>query len=118
MELVGEYDEFHVRKKLSGHQLQEYQGELADDACNFLREVTIAEFGFDPGKQNVIDAANLLCLDNRHHPIRDYLDDQEWDGVRRINSWLIDYMGAEDTELKWNVSLGASTSLKRTCSSQ
>ena len=31
-------------------------------------------------------------------PVRDYLDGLQWDGKPRIDSWLIDYGGAEDTE--------------------
>ncbi|WP_239255400.1 virulence-associated E family protein [Listeria ilorinensis] len=31
------------------------------------------------------------------HPVRDYLDPLEWDGVKRVETLLIDYLGAEDT---------------------
>ena len=36
---------------------------------------------------------------NAFHPLRDYLDGLEWDGAPRLDAWLTDYMGAEDTEL-------------------
>jgi predicted P-loop ATPase len=36
---------------------------------------------------------------NSFHPLRDYLDVLEWDGRPRHDTWLTDYMGAEDTEL-------------------
>ena len=32
------------------------------------------------------------------HPVREYLDRVTWDGVRRVDSWLADYMGAERSE--------------------
>lgn len=33
------------------------------------------------------------------HPVRRYLDGLTWDGVARIDRWLIDFLGAEDTPL-------------------
>ncbi len=36
---------------------------------------------------------------NSFHPICDYLDGLEWDGVPRLDRWLHIYFGAKDTEL-------------------
>ena len=33
-----------------------------------------------------------------HHPIKDYLSTLSWDGIPRLDSLLIDYLGAEDSE--------------------
>ena len=38
-----------------------------------------------------------ICRENSFHPVREYLNTLEWDGISRLDSWLIDHAGAEDT---------------------
>ncbi len=47
-------------------------------------------------KDKIFDAVNVVAQENRFHPVRDYLDGCTWDGVPRVDSLLIDYMGADD----------------------
>ena len=49
-------------------------------------------------KDKIFDAVNVVASENRFHPVRDYLDSCTWDGVPRVETLLIDYLGAEDTE--------------------
>lgn len=46
--------------------------------------------------QKIDDALSLEFERNKFHPIRDYIESQEWDGVNRIDTLLIDYFGADD----------------------
>ncbi len=43
------------------------------------------------------DAINLSFGKHTFHPIKDYLNSLMWDGVKRIDTLLIDYLGAEDS---------------------
>ena len=43
-------------------------------------------------------ALNLVLEQNSYHPVRDYLNGLKWDGVKRVDSLFIDYLGAEDNE--------------------
>lgn len=104
MELVFAYDEFHRTKSVNGHQIQDLIGELTDDVCFRLRDIIIEAYDFDPGKDHVRDAATSLCIQNTHHPVRDYLKGLSWDGVPRLDQWLSDYLGAEKTPL--NAAIG------------
>lgn len=49
------------------------------------------------GQGKVRDAIDIIGAQNIFHPVRDYLHSISWDGVERIDTILIDYMGAEDT---------------------
>lgn len=44
------------------------------------------------------DALALEFEKNQYHPIREYLEQLEWDMKERIDTILIDYFGAEDNE--------------------
>lgn len=44
------------------------------------------------------------AFNNAFHPVKQYLDGLEWDGKPRIDRWLVDYAGAEDTEYVRTVS--------------
>jgi len=50
------------------------------------------------GKGVIIDAMNEVLVKNSFHPIREYLNGLAWDGVKRLDTLLIDYLGAEDTQ--------------------
>ena len=50
------------------------------------------------GKEKIIDGLSNVAQDNHFHPIKRYLDGLEWDGIPRLDTMLIDYLGAEDTE--------------------
>ncbi|MEP0943833.1 MAG: virulence-associated E family protein [Rhizobiaceae bacterium] len=97
--LEFENDEFHHRKKIAGRAIQQHLGELTDDGCAMLRKIFYDEFKFDPGKSNILDATQILCVENGFHPIRGYLAGLEWDGQPRLDTLLIDYFSAEDTPL-------------------
>ena len=51
------------------------------------------------GKDKIKDATQAIFTKYRCHPIREYLDSLEWDGVPRLDRLIIDYIGAEDNEL-------------------
>jgi predicted P-loop ATPase len=40
-----------------------------------------------------------IAHDNTYHPVIEYLDSRTWDGKPRLETWLIDYCGADDTAL-------------------
>lgn len=50
-------------------------------------------------RNNLDDALANYQNSRAFHPVRDYLDGLEWDGTERLDTLLIDYLGADDTPL-------------------
>lgn len=48
------------------------------------------------GKDKVLDCVVLTAEQNAYNPVTDYLDRLVWDGVKRLDTLFIDYLGAED----------------------
>lgn len=65
-----------------------------DDAQ--LRAYLEPVFG-KPARQDLEDAVRIVSSRHKFHPVRDYLSALVWDGVPRLDTLLVDYMGAEDT---------------------
>ena len=66
----------------------------ADDAA--LRYYLERTYGLT-GKDRIFDAVNVVAQQGAYHPVREYLDSCAWDGVPRVETLLVDYLGAEDT---------------------
>lgn len=103
-EIIGRYyyDDFRERPIVSGDlpwqpfetRVSDCWGE-SDDAG--LRRHLEKNYNIDsPAK--IRDAVELAMLENKRHPVREYLESLEWDGIRRADSLFIDYLGAEDSD--------------------
>ena len=91
------YDIFHDRRLVNGLALGSDVGQVSDDICLLIRSLCRAKFKFDPKKEATWDAINLRCRQNSFHPVLEYLRPLQWDGKPRLDTWLIDYMGAPNT---------------------
>ena len=49
------------------------------------------------GRQAIQDAWELARTRHAYHPIRQYLETLEWDGMERLDTMLVRWLGAEDT---------------------
>jgi len=67
----------------------------SDDAA--LRYYLERVYGIS-GKDRIFDAVNVVAQDESFHPVREYLDSCTWDGVPRVETLLVDFLGAEDNE--------------------
>ena len=47
-------------------------------------------------KEKILNAVALISFKNRFNDVQDYLKSLKWDGVPRLDTLLIEYLGAED----------------------
>lgn len=67
---------------------------LATDVMNWMDK----KWQLTANRTQIEDQLLLIARRNEYNPIADYLLALKWDGVRRIDRWLIDFCGAEDNE--------------------
>ncbi len=93
------YDEFANRGLVMGAvPWNEAEGSRIhtdnDDAG--LRWYLEAIYGIT-GKEKIYDGVMLVAMERAFNDVRDYLTGLTWDGVKRVDTLLSDYLGAEDT---------------------
>lgn len=87
------YDVFSRRYLITGLPCAT---ELDDEALREVR-VTLEIFKLEVGKERFKEWILYLAQQNRIHPVELYLDELKWDGIPRIDTWLSDYCGVDDT---------------------
>ena len=102
-ELVGliAYNEFIDRTLLTRvpfwrKDLQGLTGsDVSDTDLSVIRTYIETKYGINNEKK-LNDAITVIALDNRFHPVKEYIDSVFWDGKERVETWFIDYLEAED----------------------
>ncbi len=56
-----------------------------------------AERKIELSKEIISDAVINTALAKSYHPVKNYLAGLQWDGVKRLDDWLVKYGGAQDT---------------------
>lgn len=64
---------------------------------NYIRLYLEAQYGLTSEK-HIPRAVDMIANEHAYHPICDYLNKLQWDGVPRINELLPKYLGAPNTE--------------------
>ena len=68
-----------------------------EDALN-VKNWLSREYGIEPSITMIDEVLNTVSLENAYHPLRDYLNSLEWDGVERVEKAFKNYLGAEMPE--------------------
>ena len=75
------------------------KGEMLTDDDNVkIKDWFSFKYKIEPGTSAIFEAMIQLCNENSFHPVREYLESLEWDGVPRISTWVKDYLGGDAPE--------------------
>jgi predicted P-loop ATPase len=94
------YDEFNVRVLIRRHLPW---GEVRpnthwDDQHETLTRIWFQRADIDAGLGDVGRAVQAAARHNTVHPVREYLDGLVWDRKPRLDTWLLTYFHARDSE--------------------
>jgi predicted P-loop ATPase len=94
---------FHQRINVTykGQSKTIREGLLTDDTVSAARSLINNTYGIDCGDGNTFAAIKEIAMHNAYDPVLDMLNDcqRKWDGMKRIDTWTIDYLGCKDTPL-------------------
>lgn len=92
------YNDFSNRATIVGKLpwSDEANRDWRDDDDSGVRHFLESNFDLS-GASKIADAVTLVFQKNKIHPVRDYLNSLVWDGVKRVETLLTDYLGAEDS---------------------
>lgn len=97
---INTFSEKKVLKRLPPWRKKE-DGDLflRDDDEEQLRIYLADEPWCMEAKQKISDILSGVSRNNAFHPVKEYFKGLFWDGVERLDTLFIDYLGAEDNDL-------------------
>lgn len=74
------------------------QTPLEDIDLILVKHWLAERFGVEPSTNLILEATSLAGHRKRIHPVRDWLESLEWDGSKRIDTWIKDFCEGEAEE--------------------
>jgi predicted P-loop ATPase len=97
------YDMFHNRIHVTykGESKTIHEGLLTDNTISAIRSLINNTYLVDCGDPNTLAAIREIAWDNSYDPVLDMLNacQSKWDGTKRIDTWVVIYLGCNDTPL-------------------
>jgi len=70
---------------------------ISDNDLKLLKGHLAVQHGYEAQVKEIEEAVTVIGHKNRFHPVREYLLGLKWDGVKRLDFWLRDFAGVEDS---------------------
>ena len=68
-------------------------GDFNDNDAAFVAMWITRMYRFSPSPEMCNKAVETLAQTNKFHPVVDYLNRLKWDGGKRVDTWLLDFLG-------------------------
>lgn len=92
------YNDFSNRAIITGKlpwTEKSYKRDWCDDDDAGVRHFLEHSYNLS-GAGKIADAVAMVYQKNKIHPVKEYLNSLTWDGTKRVENLLTDYLGAED----------------------
>ena len=83
-----------LRRRVTLHGAVMYDEDEAE-----VSRLLATTYGLNAPTSVVSEALRWMAAKQRRHPVREWLADLKWDGVPRLDRWLVTYCAAPDTDL-------------------
>ena len=91
------YNEFDMRKHACGPMPWRKDPHAWSDSDDSGLRWYLEKVWNITGRGSVLDALELAAMEDKYHPVREYLNSLTWDGVERLDRMLVNYLEADDT---------------------
>ena len=94
------YDSFTRHDVTDAEEFANVQGAIVNDESLEKRKKYIyEEYDLELSTDKIASALELTKRERARNPVEEYIRAEEWDGAPRVETLLIRYLGAEDSEL-------------------
>jgi len=83
------------KSPLSINGMPSPSGRLKDEHYTWIQVAARKAWDVQWSRPAVIEAVSLAACSKSVHPVKDYLEGLKWDGVSRLDDWLVKYMGSD-----------------------
>jgi predicted P-loop ATPase len=101
--IKARYDKFrhHTNIEYKGTSTTISEGLLTDNTVGAVRVLINDMYKIDCGDANTLSAIKAVAMGNAYDPVLNILDEFQgrWDGIKRLDTWVINYLSCEDTPL-------------------
>jgi predicted P-loop ATPase len=90
-------DNIEISRPLPWHRRKFSVKKCDDNDVKQIRAWLSREKLYNTTDQDMYDAILVIAQQKCYHPVREYLNSLEWDGVKRVDNWLLKYVGTKDS---------------------